>query len=224
VEAEDRVRVTLAPIATPLPLTFVGLLLATTILSGLELGWIPHSEVHEAGWVLLAVPMPLQLIAAIFGFRGRSATAATGSSTLAAAWLGIALALINAPTGAFVPSHAVGMLSFAVAPALLIPASGDAAGGSLLPAAALAVTALRFLLTGIAAMTESPGLRHATGVVGCVVAATALYAALALELEGSAQRAVLPTFRRTRSTQALVAPLDQQIEEIEHEAGVRKNL
>ena len=221
---DERVRVVLSPIATPLPLTFVGLLLATTILSGLELGWIPRSALHDTGWVLLAVPVPLQLIAAVFGFHGRSATAATGSSTLAAAWLAIALALINAPAGAFAPSHAVGMLSFAVGAALLIPAAGDAIGGSLLPAATLVAAAVRFVLTGITALTESTGLREATGVVGCVVAAVALYTALALELEGAAQRAVLPTLRRTRSAMALIAPLEQQVEELEHEAGVRKNL
>ncbi len=223
-DAEDRVRLVLSPIATPLPLTFVGLLLATTILSGLELGWVPAGEAHQAGWVLLAVPLPLQLIAAVFGFHGRSATAATGSSTLAAAWLGIALALINAPPGSVTPSRAVGMLAFAVAAALLIPAAGDARGGSLLPAGTLLLAAVRFLLTGIVAMTESNALRDATGVVGCVVAGSALYTALALELEGSAQHAVLPTFRRTESAQALQAPLDAQVEELEHEAGVRKNL
>jgi hypothetical protein len=114
---EERAHVNLSPIATPLPLTFLGLLLATTILAGLELGWISGSDTPLAGWVLLGVPMPLQVIAAIFGFHGRSATAATGSSVLAAAWLGISLALINAKDGAFAPSHPVGMLAFAVAAA-----------------------------------------------------------------------------------------------------------
>jgi succinate-acetate transporter protein len=223
-DADDRATVTLSPIATPLPLTFVGLLLATTILSGLELGWIPKSDAHEAGWALLAVPVPLQLIAAVFGFHGRSASAATGSSTLAAAWLGTALVLINTPLGAPTPSKAVGMLAFAVGTALVIPALADGYGGSFLPAATLGVAALRFLLTGVTAMTQSGGLRHATGIYGCVVAAVALYAALALELESATQRAVLPTFRRTQAAAALVAPLPLQVERLEHEAGVRKNL
>lgn len=101
---------------------------------------MPASKTRIAGWVLLGVPLPLQLIAAVFGFHGRSATAATGSSALAAAWLGTSLA----------PSHAVGMLSI-----------------------------------------EGP---------------------------------LLPTFRAKESAQALSAHLDAQVEKLENEAGVRKNL
>src|SRR3954453_11703276 len=112
---DDRAHVVLSPIATPLPLTFLGLMLASLILSGLELGWIPDSETHAAGWALLAIPVPLQLTAASFCFPGRSAAAATGSSVLAAAWLGIALSLIQSPAGSFTPSHPFGILSFKVA-------------------------------------------------------------------------------------------------------------
>jgi succinate-acetate transporter protein len=224
VHADERARVVLTPIATPLPLTFVGLLLATTVLSGREVGIVTSADTKLTGWVLLAVPLPLQLIAAAFGFRGRSASAATGSSTLAAAWLGIALALINAPPDSFVPSRPVGLLAFAVAAALLIPASTDAYGGSLLAAGTLGFASARFTLTGIVALTASHGLRTASGVFGFLVAGVALYAALALELEGSTQRAVLPTFRRTQSAMALVAALDEQVARLEHEAGVRKNL
>jgi succinate-acetate transporter protein len=224
VPSEPQTRITLSPIATPLPLTFVGLLLATTILSAFELGWVPRAQAHEAGWVLLAVPIPLQLIAAVFGFHSRSATAATGSSALAAAWLAIGLELIHVMPGAWTPSRSVGMLSFAVAAALLVPAAADAMGTSYLPAAVLVLTAGRFVLTGIASFVESPGLKHGAGVVGLVVAASALYAAAALELEGARQRPLLPTFRGPRATEALAAPFERQVEEIEHEAGVRKNL
>jgi succinate-acetate transporter protein len=225
VKGDERASVVLTPIATPLPLTFVGLLLASLLISGLDLGWIPSSELHECGWALIAVPIPLQLIAAIFGFHGRSATAATGSSTLAAAWLGIALDQIHAPPGAFTPSHSAAMLSIGVAAALLIPAVSDARGGSMLPAATLALASTRFVLTGIVGLSQSGSLRSATGVVGLVVAAAALYAALALELEGAVHKEpLLPTFRKTDSASALVAPLDEQVASLEHEAGVRKNL
>jgi hypothetical protein len=224
VRGDERARVVLTPIATPLPLTFVGLLLASTILAGLELGWIPKAQVHEAGWALVAVPIPLQLVAAIFGFHGRSASAATGSSVLAAAWLGTALDLITAKAGAPTPSAATAMLSFGTAAALLVPALSDARGGSLLPGGVLGFASCRFALTGIVGLTHSAGLKTATGVVGCAVAAAALYAALALELEGSRDPSSLPTFRRTHSRSALVAPLDEQVAALEHEAGVRKNL
>jgi uncharacterized protein len=227
VKADERAQVVLTPIATPLPLplTFVGLLVASLILSGLELHWVPASDARLTGWTLLAVPLPLQLAASIFGFHGRSATAATGSSVLAAAWLGIALALINAPAGSFTPSRPVGMLAFAVAVGLLVPAAADARSGSPLPTAALGLASARFVLTGITAMTGSSELKIATGIVGLVVAAVALYAALALELEdNSIEDTLLPTFKWGESAQALLAPLDAQVEQLEHEAGVRKNL
>lgn len=224
-QGDERARVVLSPIATPLPLTFLGLLIATTLLSGLELGWVPPSDTRLSGWVLLAVPLPLQLVASIFGFHGRSATAATGSSVLAAAWLGIALALINAEPGAFTPSRPVGMLAFAVAAALVVPAAADARSGSPLPALTLGLASVRFVLTGATAFAASSGLKSVTGVVGIAVAAVALYSALALELEdNSIEDALLPTFRMRESAQALRAPLDAQVEQLQNEAGVRKNL
>lgn len=224
-KGDERAHVVLTPIATPLPLTFLGLVVATTILSGLELHWVPAADARLTGWTLLAVPLPLQLTASIFGFHSRSATAATGSSVLAAAWLGIALALINAPAGSFTPSRPVGMLAFAVAAGLVVPAAADARSGSPLPTAALGLASVRFVLTGITALTEASGLKTATGIVGLAVAAVALYAALALELEDtSIEDTLLPTFKRGESAQALQAPLDAQVEGLEHEAGVRRNL
>ena len=221
---EPQVRVTLAPIASPLPLTFVGLLLASCILAALDLGWIPVAQARGAGWVLLAVPIPLQLIAAIAGFRGRSATAATGSSSLAAAWLGTALALINLPPGEAPTTRSVGMLSFGVAGALLVPAAADAALESYLPSALLALTAVRFALSGVVAFTGSTGWKHAAGVTGLVVAAAALYAAAALELEDARSRPLLPTFRGRLSRRALDASFAQQVAGVEHEPGVRRQL
>jgi uncharacterized protein len=81
------------------------------------------------------------------------------------------------------------------------------------------------VLTGITALTASSGLKTVTGIVGLVVAAVALYAALALELEdNSIEDTLLPTFKWGPSAQALLASLDAQVDELEHEAGVRKNL
>jgi succinate-acetate transporter protein len=225
VKGNDEVRVVLTPIATPLPLTFVGLMIASLILSGLELGWVPASETKMAGWVLLGVPLPLQFVAAIFGFHGRSATAATGSSALAAAWLGMSLALINTAPGSFTPSRAVGMLAIGVAAALLIPAASDLRAGAPLAAAVLVLASGRFAVAAVAALAQSDGARTAAAVLGLVVAAVAFYAALALELEdNSIEDTLLPTFRAKESAQALKAGIDAQVETLENEAGVRKNL
>jgi len=224
VRGNEGARVVLSPIATPLPLTFIGLLLASALISGLELGWIPKAESQQTGWVLIAVPIPLQLIAAVFGFLGRSATAATGASTLAAVWLGIALDMINAPPGGQIPDGPVALISIAAGTALLVPALADGIGGSLLPAATLSLAGVRFVLTGAAARARDITWVHVSGIVGIGVAALALYTAIALEIEEATQAKLFPTFRRGQAAAALTASLDVQFETLEHEAGVRRNL
>lgn len=64
-----------------------------------------------------------------------------------------------------------------------------------------------------------------SGIFGVAVSAVAFYAALALELEDNAvEDTMLPTFRRRESAEALKARLALQVERLENEAGVRKNL
>jgi hypothetical protein len=68
-------------------------------------------------------------------------------------------------------------------------------------------------------------MRTATGIAGLVIAAVAFYGACALELEdNSIDDTLLPTSRSEESAQALIAPLDTQVEVLENEPGVRKNL
>jgi uncharacterized protein len=221
---DGRFVTTLQPVATPVPLTLAGLLIASVVLSGAELGFVPSAERSTVGWVLLAVPGPLQLLAAFFGFVTRSAAAATGSGVLAAAWVAIALDRIHTPTGGAEPSAAVAMMAFASAAALLVPALAETRLGALLPAGVLALAAARFVATGVAGMTGSVAWTHTSGILGLVVAAAALYGALALELESATQSALLPTFRRGAARRFSHAPLDAQVDRLEREPGVRKIL
>ena len=93
---------------TPLPLTFSGLLIGSLILSAYELHWIPRSEQAATGFMLLALPLPLHVVASVFGFLARSSAAATGSAVLAAVWLAIALDLVHPTSTGSGPSAAVG--------------------------------------------------------------------------------------------------------------------
>ena len=74
--------VMLRPIATPLPLGFLALALATTVFSAVQLGWIPPTEGRIAALTALAATVLLQAIASIVGFLAR-AVAATGMGVLA---------------------------------------------------------------------------------------------------------------------------------------------
>lgn len=75
-----------------------------------------------------------------------------------------------------------------------------------------------FAVTGVYELTASPVWRTAAGCVGLGVAVLALYAALALELEGAHRREVLPVGRRGPVRQAAVG------EEPAREPGVRSRL
>jgi len=220
----EQARVTVRPVATPLPITFLGLTIATTVVAGFELGVIPKADYHEVGWVVLAVPVPMQLLAATLGFVVRSAAAATGSAVLAATWLGVALATITSAPGPPGPDAALGLMLLAAGAALLVPVVAEVSAGSLLPALVLATAATRFALTGIDGVTHSHVWTTASGWCGFVLAGVALYGALALELEGVAQRTILPTFRRADALAALHTPFAAQIEAAEREAGVRRTL
>lgn len=221
---EDRYVATLRPVATPVPLTFAGLLIASVVMSGAELRWVPNSEHATVGWVLIAVPGPLQLLAAWWGFVTRSAAAATGSGVLAAAWLAIAFDRIHTAAGPPGPSNALGMMALAAGAALLVPSLAELREGALLPAAVLALAAIRFLCTGVSGLTHAAAWVDASGWLGLVVGAAAFYGALALELEGTRQEPLVPTFRRGRARRALNGELAAQVADVRREPGVRRTL
>ena len=78
---------------------------------------------------------------------------------------------------------------------MLVPASA-ASTGKLAAFAVLGTTALRFALTGAYELTAGDGWKLLAGIVGLVLCAVAVYAALAMALEDSLGHAVLPIGRR----------------------------
>ncbi|HET7044904.1 MAG TPA: hypothetical protein VFI37_08655 [Gaiellaceae bacterium] len=217
---DDRVQITMRPIATPVPLTFLGLAIATTIVSGTELGWIPPVEVTTAGWALLGVPGPLQLLAAAWSFPGRSAGTATGSAVLAGVWFGFGLVFVNGGAG----NHpALGMMLAAAAAALLVPAAAELTA-AVVPAAVLLATATRFGISAVYHLSGSSDWKHAAGYAGLVVAALALYGALALELEAALGRDLLPVWPLGQGKVAREGSLVDQLRGIETSPGVRRKL
>ncbi|HEU5216912.1 MAG TPA: hypothetical protein VFU30_15395 [Gaiellaceae bacterium] len=176
------------PGASPLPIAFLGLAIATTLYAGLETQVLPQDDFHTVGWLVLAVPVPMQLLAAVWGLVRGELVAGTGSSVLAATWLALALATITGSVGAPGPSKAESLLLFASAAALLVPVAAALVISEVVPAVVLLATCVRFSLTGVSGVTHSQSWATAAGVTGFVLAGVALAGAFVLELRSALDR------------------------------------
>jgi uncharacterized protein len=193
---EPPARVVLRPLATPLPLGFLALVLATTVFSAVQLGWVPPTEGRIAGYTALFATVPLQLLASVMGFLARDPVAATGMGVLTGTWAVVGLTTLTTPPGA--TSEELGVFLVTAGICMLVPAVS--AGSKLVPAAVMGLAGVRFAVTGVHHLTASAQWKTAAGWVGLALAALAVYAALALELEASHRRTILPLGRRGQTS------------------------
>lgn len=218
--AADVTRVVVRPVGTPLPVGFLGLLVATVGFSALQLGWLPPEQGRNVAIGVLVLTVPSQLLAAVIGFLARDPVAGTGMTLLAGTWAAAGAVTAVAPPGAASPG--LGVLFLAAAAAMAVPAAAGmtklAAGGI------MALTSVRFALTGAAELTGSPTWTTAAGVAGLVLAVAAFYAALAFELEGAKRRTVLPTGRRGAGGGVMSDTVEDELAPAVHEPGVRRQL
>jgi uncharacterized protein len=180
--------VTDGPGATPIPITFLGLTIATTIYAGFETKVLPAADFHTIGWLVVAVPVPMQFLAAVWGLIRGELAAATGSSVLAATWLALALATITGTVGAPGPSKAESLLLFAAAAALAVSIATEIVDGKLVAAAVFVAAACRFVLTGVSGLTHAQGWATAAGVAGFALAGVAFAGAFFVELRSALSR------------------------------------
>lgn len=220
-ELTSRTRVTLRPIAGSLALGFFGLAAATFVMSGLQLGWVDSTEGKQVALCILAFTVPLQFTASLLGFLARDGVAATGMGVLAGIWAVIGLITFSAKPGS--TSDALGLFLLVAGVAMWAPASA-AFASKLVPALVLSVAGLRFLVTGLYQLTSNEAWEDTAGVIGLVLAAFAIYAAYAAELEDVLKRPVLPLGRRGRGESAVRGTYAEQIANVAHEPGVRQQL
>ncbi len=173
------------PGATPLPITFLGLAIATTVYAGFETQVLPKADFHIVGWVVVAVPVPMQLLAAVWGLIRGELAAATGSAVLAATWLALALASITGTAGAPGPTKAESLFLFAAAAALLVSVATELVDGNFVAPGVMLTTSVRFTLSGVSGFTHTQGWATAAGVAGFVLAAVAVAGAFAIELRNA---------------------------------------
>lgn len=220
-ELTSRTRVTLRPIAGPLALGFFGLAAATFVMSGLQLGWVDSTEGKQVALCILAFTVPLQFTASLLGFLARDGVAATGMGVLAGVWAVIGVITFSANPGS--TSDALGLFLLVAGVAMWAPASA-AFASKLVPALVLSIAGLRFLVTGVYQLTSNEAWEDTAGVIGLLLAAFAIYAAYAAELEDVLKRPVLPLGRRGRGKSAISGTYAEQIANVAHEPGVRQQL
>jgi succinate-acetate transporter protein len=217
-------RIFLRPIANPFALGFVGLAVATILVSGVELGWIPHADRTETAVLIIAFAPAIQIVASVFGFLARDAVAATALGVQAATWLCVGLSLLLAKPTSHSRSHELALLLF-VAGAAMFASAITAAQSKLVPALVVSLAGVRFVLTGIYKLGAGGiAWQHAAGWTGVVLCGVAMYAVLSLEIEDVLHHTVLPTLRRSRGKRALRSPLEEQVDQVSAEAGVRSQL
>jgi succinate-acetate transporter protein len=215
------VRVSLRPVGHPLPLGFLGLGVATILVSGLQLEWFPPAEGSVVALALIAFVFPVQLVSAVFGYLGRDAVAGTAMGILAGTWLTVGVVQRDLPPGG--TSKALGLFLFMTATAIALPAIA-AATAKLVPAIVLALTSLRFLFTGLYQWTGSSNWKSIAGAEGVVLGTLAIYAALAIILEDATGSMILPLGKHGKGLLASIGSLPDQVADVEHEPGVRQQL
>ena len=218
----DAVRIVLRPLASPLPLGLLGLGAGTTVLAGLQLGWVPSSQGDLVASVVLVVAVPLQAVASAVGFVARDPAAATAMGTLSATWAAIGVLLLVAPSSG-APIRALGLVLFFLAAAVLLSAT-VASSSKLLLALVLATATLRFALTGVYEWLGGTGWLHVAGWVGVALGALALAAAGAFEIEAARRGPIAVTGRRDAGRTALSGDGLETVGPLAHEAGVRDQL
>jgi succinate-acetate transporter protein len=218
---QDATRIVLRPIASPLPLGFLGLLVGSLLISALQLHWVPPLARHELAIGVLALTVPVQLIACLYGFLCRDIVASTGMGVLSGTWATVGVSLLTSPPGTTDPG--LGILLVVAAGALLIPATG-ALASKVVAAFVLVLAAVRFAITGGYELTGATVWQYASGVCGIVVAGLAVYAALAAEVDSATRRSLLPMLRPPHGQRATSGRLPEQVETLGREAGVREQL
>ena len=176
------------PAATPLPITFLGLTIATTLYAGFETQILPKADFHTIGWLVLVIPVPLQFVPAVWGLIQGELAAATASSVLGATWLALAIATITGPVGAPGPSKAESLFLIAAAAGLVISVATELVGGEPVAAIVLLAAACRFTLTGVSGLTHTQGWATTAGVAGFVLAGVAFAGAFVVELRSALSR------------------------------------
>ncbi len=215
------VRITLRPLANPLPLGLYAFGVGMLMLAAQGAGWVPAHQDVQVGILLAAFVFPLEGTAAVFAFLARDTLAATVLGLFTTSWLAIGTLLIVGPPGVTSIALGVYLVGFA---GVVFALCALATLAKPLIALVLALSGTRAVLDGLYQFTGTVGLEHASGIVAAAIAGAAWYAGTAMLFEDLRQRPLFGAFRRGPGRAALVEDPDVQLERARLEAGVRQQL
>ncbi|QDQ09301.1 GPR1/FUN34/YaaH family transporter [Streptomyces spectabilis] len=211
-------RINLRPIASPMPLGFFTVAIASTLTGCLQLGVL---EPEARGAVALCVlpAFALQFLVSVLSFGARDVIAATLMGTFAGSWLAYALVMFS---GAAEGLRVLGVfnLAFLCFGALMTAVTRPKRAMWCVLVASLP----RWAATGLSGLTGAEWLTRTSGALGLLVAVVATYAAFALMLEDMRSEEVLPIGRSGPAHAAVTGDLTVQLRNLERQAGVRRTL
>ncbi|TGB18815.1 hypothetical protein E4099_01395 [Streptomyces palmae] len=211
-------RITLRPIASPMPLGFFTVAIASVMTGCMQLG-IFEAEARGAVALCVLPAFVLQLLVSVLAFGARDVIAATLMGVFAGSWLAYALVMFS---GAAEGLRVLGVfnLAFLCFGALMTTVTR--------PKRALwwvlVVSLPRWAATGLSGLTGAEWLTRTSGALGILVALVAMYAAFALMLEDMRSEEVLPIGRSGPAYTAMEGGLTVQLRNLERQAGVRRTL
>ncbi|MFI6847712.1 GPR1/FUN34/YaaH family transporter [Kitasatospora sp. NBC_00085] len=211
-------RINLRPIASPMPLGFFTVAIASVMTGCMQLGLF---ETEARGAVALCVlpAFALQFLVSILAFGARDVIAATLMGVFAGSWLAYGLVMFSgAPDGLRV----LGVFNLALLcfGALMTAVTRPKRALWLV----LLVSLPRWATTGLSGLTGAEWLTRTSGALGLVVALVAMYTAFALMLEDMRSEEVLPIGRSGPAHAAFEGGLAVQLRNLERQAGVRRTL
>ncbi|MFD7785028.1 hypothetical protein ACFV4Q_18275 [Streptomyces nojiriensis] len=211
-------RINLHPIASPMPLGFFTVAIASVMTGCLQLGVFEAADRRAVALCVLPA-FALQLLVSFLAFGARDVIAATLMGTFAGSWL--AYALVTG-TGAAGGHRVLGVFNLALLcfGALMALVTRPKRALWLV----IVVSLPRWAATGLAGLTGAEWLGRLAGGLGLLVALAATYAAFALMLEDMRGEQVLPIGRSGPAHTAVEGDLVVQLRNLERQAGVRRTL
>jgi uncharacterized protein len=178
-------------------------------------------EQHSIGLIFVTFVFPLQLIASVFAFLARDGAAGTALGLFASSWLVSGVLLVTGKPGTVDSAFGYYLIAFSVV--IVILGAVSLLGRPLL-SMFLLVSSVRTIFGAVYELGGGSGWEKAGGWVGLAAFAVAMYAGLAFLLEDTLGHTVLPLGRRGGARAAIEGSLDEQLDALEDEAGVRQSL
>ncbi|WP_199432816.1 hypothetical protein [Qaidamihabitans albus] len=221
-EVARATRLMLRPIASPLPLGFFAFAIGSGLLSMEQFGLLGSGQERNLALLLAVFVFPAQLLAGVFAFLGREPIAATALSIIAFSWPAAALVTVLAPPGDST-SPLAGALDalIALVLGLLVPVG---IRGKPVVGTVVLLGATRYALNAAVEFTGSGVVELLSAATGTLILVLGVYGGLALVLEDTAHRTVLPFPRLGEARSAMQTDLHDQAASVTREAGVRRQL